>query len=81
MTKLLPDERFWIVMRLDKPGPVEAGKIAAGYVRHPSFLDADREARRLMTEHGGFWAVLHPCWIVGTIDYRVRPVEDDYIPF
>lgn len=70
-----PEDRFWIVMRLDK--------IAAGYVRHKSFDDASTEAKRLMGEHGGIWAVLHPVWVVGTIklDYRVHPNEDDYIPF
>lgn len=73
-------ERFWIVVRMDRKGPVEQGRTPE-YKRHSSFEDASREARRLMAAYGGFWAILHPVWVMGTIDRRIRPNEDDYIPF
>ena len=52
-------EPWWIVMRLDAPGPVEAGQSGAqSYRRHTSEKSALNEARRLAKDTNGRFAVM-----------------------
>lgn len=73
--------RFWIVMTVDNPGPVERGYDR--YKKHGSEAIARNEARRLARQHGGRFATMECIAIVGWAerDFKKNPESDDEIPF
>ena len=66
---------FWIVMSLDKPGPVERGE--GDYMRHATKAQAVAEARRLSAACGGRFGVLELVHLIGWVDFSLK----DEIPF
>jgi len=74
-----PDNQpFWIVMAMDKLGPVEVR--TGGLIRQPDEATAKKEARRLAGEYGGRFAVLRAMHVIGWQEVQMD-AADLQLPF